>query len=1302
MYKLGIDIGTNSIGWAVVEIEKRDNKITPLNLIDFGVRIFNNGLTQDTNPKSLASERNSAKSSRRNQDRYLDRRKRLFDALVKYHLMPESKEEQKQIEYLNPYQCRSECAMIDLHKSILLNGVELKKRKEKIKVSNPLYILGRALFCINQHRGFKSLSESDSKIENAHKKLRDLIAESNSPTLGAYHWKLVQQAKEKVRFRSALDDKGNLKGENPFPSRAIYEEEIRYMFETQRKYFPELSQSMEDEFVDIIITQGNLQKQQPKNCIFDNNPVIQLAQPLFQKFRIVSEVNNLEIDYPNDMKLSLEDKKKLINGLWTCDKALEIKDNVVSYSAIKDFLNLSEDVLFNFETKKIYKYKGKDKDGKNEYEEIYKPLVRDGLKCSETNNLIYKYINNFNDFSDSDKYDIIEILTDYSKFADERVNLLQKYGIKLDRIQVNKLLKDLKRGYCNLSKEILLKILPIMENENKTYDKAFESFNLHHSEKEYQKPGYKIPDNLDVYPKYFSEYLGKDNRITNTTVHIALNQIRIVVNEIIQKYGNPECVAVEVARDVCLGEKTKSKIEANQKLNKQINDEARRFLISQGKQVSPSNLEKYKVWRNLCPFDASKRIDIYDISGEHPIDPKELFDGNKWQIEHILPFSITGDDSFANKIITNTSFNGNKGEKFPSEWKTNPDDLKILQSRAGKIDFYRARKSSKKKDETNNKPKKQNNKRKEYKLSETWWRFLPNAKDIYERITGGMSARDINDTRYITKLTCEYLHYISLDWKADTVNTGTTTDLYRYCWNLLHNLPGDFYLWVPQGWQQNYLSDILRDVSITLDISLLSDDNKKKLDEKVKGIIADLLKGNPESYNNLVDKFDQFVLSQKNKINDNELLNQNEVDEETQIIKRDAFDKGHFKFEKINVDNLSDDEKKEACYQLFYNLSNKQKDRAIHYHHAIDAIVCACLDNALATYPNKKEFRNEIDNRFAAQVKPSFTKQERDDLRKSIQRDVINDKLGGRITPYKNFDANDLKKRFLNMLVSYEESDNKVKRIRKEISEGKNKSKCSFAQITDGTAYSIYDNCLDNDDKCKFLEYNRGSQKRNKKPESISSMIPVFKTKEQKKLYLELFDKYFIDKLKKSIGKISKEEFEDTKKKFETSFSKDKAYKWYGSSGNYEAQIFMLNNGKWQMEVINRYRVFEHFDDKNGYALWHKLYPTAKKIMTLRINDIVKVNIKKNDKCNSFGELKKFITNKFEKFPDKTNLDFYFRVKNMSDGVITLIPIHIAQADKNRKIWSGKISTLQKYNIKKVYFDALGKEIIHSNLNKEE
>ena len=91
MYKLGIDIGTNSIGWAIVEIEKQNDKIIPLNLIDFGVRIFNNGLTQDTTPKSLASIRNEAKGARVNQDRYLVRRKKLFESLINYNLMPKDK-----------------------------------------------------------------------------------------------------------------------------------------------------------------------------------------------------------------------------------------------------------------------------------------------------------------------------------------------------------------------------------------------------------------------------------------------------------------------------------------------------------------------------------------------------------------------------------------------------------------------------------------------------------------------------------------------------------------------------------------------------------------------------------------------------------------------------------------------------------------------------------------------------------------------------------------------------------------------------------------------------------------------------------------------------------------------------------------------------------------------------------------------------------------------------------------------------------------------------------------------------------
>ena len=144
-------------------------------------------------------------------------------------------------------------------------------------------------------------------------------------------------------------------------------------------------------------------------------------------------------------------------------------------------------------------------------------------------------------------------------------------------------------------------------------------------------------------------------------------------------------------------------------------------------------------------------------------------------------------------------------------------------------------------------------------------------------------------------------------------------------------------------------------------------------------------------------------------------------------------------------------------------------------------------------------------------------------------------------------------------------------------------------------------------------------------------------------------------------------------------------------------------DGKWQVDVVNRYRVFEHLEDRNGYALWHKIYPNAKKVMTLRINDIVKANIKKSDNCKSFSGLKKFIANRFEKNPDKDNMNFYFKVKKMTGDVVYLRPLHIAQEDNgDKKSWIGSVSTLQKYNIKKVYFDVLGREIIHSNLNKKE
>ena len=99
-YRLGLDLGTNSIGWSVYSLDE-DN--SPVNLEDLGVRIFSDG----RNPKSkepLAVERRTARGQRRIIRRRKQRRKATFKLLQNQGLFPATKEDAKSIKLLNPYE----------------------------------------------------------------------------------------------------------------------------------------------------------------------------------------------------------------------------------------------------------------------------------------------------------------------------------------------------------------------------------------------------------------------------------------------------------------------------------------------------------------------------------------------------------------------------------------------------------------------------------------------------------------------------------------------------------------------------------------------------------------------------------------------------------------------------------------------------------------------------------------------------------------------------------------------------------------------------------------------------------------------------------------------------------------------------------------------------------------------------------------------------------------------------------------------------------------------------------------------
>ena len=200
-YRLGLDMGTNSIGWAAIRLDENG---APCGILDMGIRIFPDG-RNPTDKTSNAVQRRVARGQRRRRDRYLKRREDLINALIEYGLMPKDESERKRIandaEKFDPYKLRARALDYPLEP----------------------FELGRALFHLDQRRGFKSNRKAVGDDENEAKKTRaDIselsrrIEESGARTLGEY---LARRRKRGKSVR-ARPDMGL------YPDRAMYEREF--------------------------------------------------------------------------------------------------------------------------------------------------------------------------------------------------------------------------------------------------------------------------------------------------------------------------------------------------------------------------------------------------------------------------------------------------------------------------------------------------------------------------------------------------------------------------------------------------------------------------------------------------------------------------------------------------------------------------------------------------------------------------------------------------------------------------------------------------------------------------------------------------------------------------------------------------------------------------------------------------------------------------------------------------------------------------------------------------------------------
>lgn len=317
--------------------------------------------------------------------------------------------------------------------------------------------------------------------------------------------------------------------------------------------------------------------------------------------------------------------------------------------------------------------------------------------------------------------------------------------------------------FSNLSLKALRQIVPFME-QGQRYDEAVANITEygHHSqlhavgagEHKYLPPFYKERD------KTGRMVFNDDMDIPrNPVVLRALNQARKVVNALIKEYGSPHEVHIEMARDLSRPLDERREVE---KLQKEFQVEKEKglehFISVVKREPKRDELLKMRLFRqqlDQCPY-CQRELDIHRMF----VNSDDMYA----QVDHVLPYSRSFDDSMNNKVLVHAKCNQDKGNRTPFEYLDGKSDSPQWRQFVG---FVEGNKS--------------------YRLAKRS-RLL--RKDFGADEAKGFRERNLNDTRYICKFFKNYVEqYLQLhedsEAKRCVVLSGQMTSFLRARWGLV-------------------------------------------------------------------------------------------------------------------------------------------------------------------------------------------------------------------------------------------------------------------------------------------------------------------------------------------------------------------------------------------------------------------------------------------------------------------------------------------------------------------------------------
>ena len=632
-YNIGLDIGIGSVGFAVMELDEHDE---PIKILHAGSRIFDVAEVPKTG-EPLAKGRREARGMRRRLRRRALRKQRIRGLITSSGLVTSS-----QLETLYDGEAMDVYALRTAALDRILTNEELAK----------------VLIHLSQRRGFRSNRKSGASKEDG------VLLKAVSANASLMLEKGYRSVGEMLHKDETYSEEKRNKGESykNTVSRDMVEAEAKAIFSSQREKSNALcSEEFEEKFLKILLSQRSFDEgpsgvskykvdfdKMVGYCThFPEEKRAPKAAYSFEYSDLLQKINHLRIEV-GGKATPLEDyQKKMLIELAHTSEGL-------NFAKIRKELGM-EGGKFN-----LVRYEnGK---GDDAVEKSTK------LGCLKSYHEMRKALdkvekNRISTWTNERRNSVARVFSLY-KNEDRLRSEVQAIGI--DECDIQALLDagiNFSR-FSNLSIKALDMLVPHLE-DGMTYDKACDAAGIN----------FKGDDKGHEQFTLSLQKLARaaDNTITSPVAKRAISQTGKVVNAIIRQMGtSPIFINIELARDMSQTRDNRNKAEKDMKENQARNERIRNELIDTDGQTAPRGLDivKLRLWQEQdgrCMYSAAA------------IPREDLFKTGVADIDHIVPYSISFNDTYNNKVLVTAVENRNKGARLPLQYLTGQkrEDFKV-------------------------------------------------------------------------------------------------------------------------------------------------------------------------------------------------------------------------------------------------------------------------------------------------------------------------------------------------------------------------------------------------------------------------------------------------------------------------------------------------------------------------------------------------------------------------------------------------------------------------------------------------